>query len=173
MQSHYSKEASPVALRVNGVEHRIDVSRDTKLLYALRNDLGLNGPKYGCGLGECGACAVLIDGTPARSCYIPISAAVGREVTTLEGLTEGGAPGPVQRSFIAEQAAQCGYCLNGMIIATEGLLRRVPAPTEDEIRNALSHNLCRCGTHVEILRAVRLTACHDQIDEHRHRVRNG
>jgi nicotinate dehydrogenase subunit A len=101
---------------------------------------------------------VLIDGKPARSCYIPISAVAGREVTTLEGLTEGGAPGPVQRAFIAEQAAQCGYCLNGMIIAAEGLLRRVPAPTEAEIRNALSHNLCRCGTHVEILRAVRRAA---------------
>ena len=154
MQSHCSKAAGPVDLRVNGAGHRVEVSRDTKLLYVLRNDLELNGPKFGCGLGECGACAVLIDGKPARSCYIPISAVAGREVTTLEGLTEDGAPGPVQRAFIAEQAAQCGYCLNGMIIAAEGLLRRVPAPTEAEIRNALSHNLCRCGTHVRFVDAV-------------------
>ena len=158
MQSQYSKEASPIALRVNGTEYRVEVSPDAKLLYVLRNDLELNGPKFGCGLGECGACAVLVDGKPARSCFIPVGAVIGREVTTLEGLTEGGAPGPVQRAFIAEQAAQCGYCLNGMIIATEGLLRRLSAPTEAEIRNALSHNLCRCGTHIEILHAVRRAA---------------
>jgi nicotinate dehydrogenase subunit A len=136
----------------------VDVPRDTALLYVLRNDLGLNGPKFGCGLGECGACAVLVGDVAARSCCLPVGAVEGRPVTTLEGLAVDGAPGRVQAAFIAEQAAQCGYCLNGMIVATESLLRRRAAPTEAEIRGALSHNLCRCGTHVEILRAVRRAA---------------
>ncbi|MCK8783088.1 (2Fe-2S)-binding protein [Roseomonas sp. NAR14] len=151
-----------MTLRVNGTAHRLAVPRDTRLLYVLRNDLALNGPKFGCGLGECGACTVLLDGAAARSCSIPVGACEGREVTTLEGLTADGtaqgAPGPVQRAFIAEQAAQCGYCLNGMIMATEALLRRHPRPDEAQIRAALSHNLCRCGTHVEILRAARRAA---------------
>jgi nicotinate dehydrogenase subunit A len=147
-----------VTLLVNGTTHRVQVARKTALLYVLRNDLALNGPKFGCGLGECGACAVLVGDTPARSCCIPVGSVEGRAVTTLEGLAVGGEPGRVQAAFIAEQAVQCGYCLNGMIIATEGLLRRVRAPTEDQIRGALSHNLCRCGTHVEILRAVRRAA---------------
>jgi len=146
-------------LTVNGERHALDVPRDTRLLYVLRNDLALNGPKYGCGLGQCGACAVLLDDTAARSCCLPAHAAEGHRVTTLEGLAAHGVPGRVQRAFIAEQAAQCGYCLNGMIIATEALLRRIPRPDEAEIRGALSHNLCRCGTHVEILRAVRRAAC--------------
>jgi len=136
----------------------VEVARQTALLYVLRNDLALNGPKFGCGLGECGACAVLVGDVAARSCAVPVGAVEGRPVTTLEGLAVDGAPGRVQAAFIAEQAAQCGYCLNGMIIATESLLRRVAAPTEDEIRGALSHNLCRCGTHIEILRAVRRAA---------------
>ncbi len=146
------------ALRVNGAVHRLPVPPSTRLLYVLRNDLRLNGPKFGCGLGECGACAVLVDGRAARSCCITVAAVRGREVTTLEGLTQGGAPGRVQRAFIDEQAAQCGYCLNGMIIAAEALLRRVAAPTDAQIRGELRHNLCRCGTHVEILRAVRRAA---------------
>jgi nicotinate dehydrogenase subunit A len=131
---------------------------DTPLLHILRNDLGLNGPKYGCGLGECGSCTVLIDGVPARSCVIPFPAVAGRAVTTLEGLGTAGDPHPVQRAFIAEQAAQCGYCLNGMIMTAKALLDRNPRPTDDEIRRELSGNLCRCGTHVEILRAVRRAA---------------
>ncbi|WP_254070162.1 (2Fe-2S)-binding protein [Acidisphaera sp. L21] len=142
-------------MRVNGTEHHLALPGSTKLLFILRNDLALNGPKYGCGLGECGACMVLVDGRSVRSCCVPASAVVGREVVTLEGLAIDGAPGPVQRAFITEQAAQCGYCLNGMIIATEGLLRRVPQPTERQIRDELAHNLCRCGTHVEILAAIR------------------
>jgi len=150
--------ASSVTLRVNGTLHTVAVARETALLYVLRNDLALNGPKFGCGLGECGACAVLVGDTPARACTIPVGALDGRAVTTLEGLAVDGAPGRVQAAFIAEQAAQCGYCLNGMIIATEGLLRRNAAPSEADIRGALSHNLCRCGAHIEILRAVRRAA---------------
>ncbi len=145
-------------LCVNGQDHPLTLRSDVSLLSVLRNDLELNGPKYGCGLGECGACSVLVDGRAARSCCIPAAAVQGREVTTLEGLAPGGVPGRVQQAFIAEQAAQCGYCLNGMIIAVESLLRRNPAPTEAVIRAALSANLCRCGTHIEILRAARRAA---------------
>jgi nicotinate dehydrogenase subunit A len=129
------------------------------LLQVLRNDLQLNGPKYGCGLGECGACLVLIDGTPARSCVIPAGGVQGRRITTLEGLgPRAGFPvgtlHPVQQAFVDAQAAQCGYCLNGMIVATVGLLEATPQPTDAQVRAALSHNLCRCGTHLEILDAV-------------------
>jgi nicotinate dehydrogenase subunit A len=134
------------------------VDPQTPLLYVLRNDLACNGPKYGCGLGQCGACTVLIDGVAARSCVVPASAAVGRAVTTLEGLGTRAALDPVQQGFIEEQAAQCGYCLNGMILSTKALLAVNPDPSEDEIREALRFNLCRCGTHVEILRAVRRAA---------------
>jgi nicotinate dehydrogenase subunit A len=124
----------------------------------LRNDLALNGPKYGCGLGECGACLVLVDGVPARSCVVPVGGVRGRSVVTLEGLGTRAAPHPVQQAFVDAQAAQCGYCLNGMIIATVALLERMPRPTDTQVRDALSHNLCRCGTHVEILDAVRRAA---------------
>jgi nicotinate dehydrogenase subunit A len=141
-------------LTVNGRIHEVDASPDTALLYVLRNDLELNGPKYGCGLGECGACAVLIDGVAARACVIPIEGCVGREVLTLEGLGNRDRPDPVQQAFIDEQAAQCGYCLNGMIITTKALLAVNPQPSEQEALAALRYNLCRCGTHVEILRAV-------------------
>ena len=141
-------------LNVNGRIHEVDAAPDTALLYVLRNDLELNGPKYGCGLGECGACAVLIDGVAARACVVPIEGCAGREVTTLEGLGTRAHPDPVQAAFIAENAAQCGYCLNGMIISTKALLARTAHPTEAEIREALRHNLCRCGAHVEILRAA-------------------
>ena len=141
-------------LTVNGRTHDFDAAPDTALLYVLRNDLELNGPKYGCGLGECGACAVLIDGVAARSCVIPIEGCVGHEVLTLEGLGSREHPDPVQQAFIWEQGAQCGYCLNGMIISTKALLARTPHPTEAEIKEALRYNLCRCGAHVEIMRAA-------------------
>lgn len=143
-----------IALRVNGRAVSVTAMTDTPLLYILRNDLALNGPKYGCGLGECGACTVILDGVAARSCVIPLAGAEGREVVTLEGLGSSSAPHPVQQAFIDEQAAQCGYCMNGMIMTAKALLDRNSTPTIDEVRRALSGNLCRCGTHVEILRAV-------------------
>jgi nicotinate dehydrogenase subunit A len=143
-----------IRLSVNGRIHDVGASSDTALLYVLRNDLELNGPKYGCGLGECGTCAVLIDGVAARACVIPIKGCIGREITTLEGLGSRQAPDPVQEAFITEQAAQCGYCLNGMIMTTKALLARNPHPTEQEAIEALRYNLCRCGAHVEIIRAV-------------------
>ncbi|WP_404994767.1 (2Fe-2S)-binding protein [Cupriavidus pauculus] len=148
----------PLKLRVNRNTHDVCVDPQTPLLYILRNDLACNGPKYGCGLGQCGACTVLIDGVAARSCIVPTGAAVGRAVTTLEGLGTRGAPDPVQRAFIDEQAAQCGYCLNGMIMSTKALLAVNADPSDDQIREALRFNLCRCGTHMEILRAVRRAA---------------
>lgn len=131
---------------------------DTPLLYILRNDLACNGPKYGCGLGQCGACTVLVDGLAARACVLPVKAVLGRAVTTLEGLGTPQRPDPVQQAFIDEQAAQCGYCLNGMIMTAKALLADNPAPSEDEIREALRFNLCRCGTHVEIVRVVQRAA---------------
>ena len=147
-------------LNVNGRIHEVDAAPDTALLYVLRNDLELNGPKYGCGLGECGASAVLIDGVAARACVIPIEGCAGHEVVTLEGLGGREHPDAVQAAFIAENAAQCGYCLNGMIISTKALLARTPNPSEAEIREALRHNLCRCGAHVEIIRAAMRAAGH-------------
>lgn len=143
-----------VALEVNGHTREVSAMADTPLLLVLRNDLQLNGPKYGCGLGECGACTVIIDGLAARSCVFPLAGAAGRKITTLEGLGTRQAPHPVQQAFIDEQAAQCGYCLNGMIMTAKALLDRNPNPSEAEVRNELSGNLCRCGTHIEILRAV-------------------
>jgi nicotinate dehydrogenase subunit A len=130
------------------------ISPETPLLYVLRNDMGLNGPKYGCGLGECGACTVLIDGVAARSCSLPLSGALNKSVTTLEGLSEAGQLHPVQQGFIDEQAAQCGYCTNGMIMTLVALFERNPQADEQEIKNELAYNLCRCGTHIEILRAA-------------------
>ncbi|MDI3376230.1 (2Fe-2S)-binding protein [Pseudomonas fulva] len=147
-----------LSVRVNGQSFEVDALPETPLLLILRNDLCLNGPKYGCGLGECGACTVIIDGMAARSCIIPLAGAVGREITTLEGLGCKRAPHPVQQAFIDEQAAQCGYCMNGMIMTATALLNRIPQPSDEQIRNELSGNLCRCGTHVEILRAVRRAA---------------
>ena len=147
-----------IRLTVNGGIHDISADPETALLYVLRNDLELNGPKYGCGLGECGACAVLIDGVAARSCVIPIDGCVGRAILTLEGLGSRDHPDPVQDAFIREQAAQCGYCLNGMIISTKALLLRNPDPSEAEIEEALRYHLCRCGSHIEIMRAVRRAA---------------
>jgi nicotinate dehydrogenase subunit A len=149
-----------IRLTVNGKSHDIDAAPDTALLYVLRNDLELNGPKYGCGLGECGTCTVLIDGLAARSCVVPIEGCVGREIVTLEGLGSRERPDPVQQAFIQEQAAQCGYCLNGMIMTTKALLMRTPSPSESEIREALRYNLCRCGAHIEIMRAAMRAAGH-------------
>ena len=151
---------TPIRLTVNGRIHDITAASDTALLYVLRNDLELNGPKYGCGLGECGTCAVLIDGIAARSCVIPIEGCVARDIVTLEGLGSRDHPDPVQDAFIAEQAAQCGYCLNGMIITTKALLNRNPRPSETEVLEALRYNLCRCGAHIEIMRAAMRAAGH-------------
>jgi len=145
-------------LQVNGREHEVAAAADASLLLVLRNDLGLNGPKYGCGLGECGACTVWVDGVAARACVIPAGGVVGRSITTLEGLGTRAAPHLVQQAFIDEQAAQCGYCLNGMIMMAAALLARDPEPSEERIRSELSGNLCRCGTHVEIVRAVQRAA---------------
>ncbi|MBB2170379.1 (2Fe-2S)-binding protein [Gluconacetobacter aggeris] len=147
-----------VVLTVNGTGHVLDVPPDTTLLHVLRNDLGLNGPKYGCGLGECGACSVLVGGRVARSCGLAVGDVAGWPVTTLEGLARDGVPDPVQRAFVAEQAAQCGYCLNGMVMTVRALLNVDPAPDDATLLAALRGVLCRCGTHVEILRAARL-AC--------------
>jgi nicotinate dehydrogenase subunit A len=144
----------PITLRVNGRSHRLDLAPETPLLFILRNDLALNGPKYGCGLGECGACTVLIDDVAARACCIPVGIVENRAITTLEGLGTAENPHPVQAAFIAEQGAQCGYCLNGMIMTVAALLRRDPHPDEHAIAQALRYNLCRCGAHVEIMRAA-------------------
>ncbi|TYO62961.1 (2Fe-2S)-binding protein [Bradyrhizobium hipponense] len=144
----------PIRLTVNGSIHDVAAAPQTPLLYVLRNDLALNGPKYGCGLGECGTCTVLIDGAAARACVIPISGCEGRNIVTLEGLGTRDKPDAVQQAFIDEQAAQCGYCLSGMIMTAKALLAINPHPTEREAMAALRYNLCRCGTHVEILRAV-------------------
>ena len=151
---------STTRLTVNGKAYDVDAAPDTALLYVLRNDLALNGPKYGCGLGECGACAVLIDGVAARSCVIPIEGCAGRDIVTLEGLGTRKHPDPVQQAFIHEQAAQCGYCLNGMIMSTKALLAANPNPTEAQILQALRYNLCRCGAHIEIVRAAMRAAGH-------------
>lgn len=144
-----------VAFKLNGAAVRADAPDDAPLLYVLANDLGVAGIKYGCGRSQCGACTVLIDGEAARACQIPASAAAGRSVTTLEGLREAdGKPGRLQKAFIAEQAAQCGYCLPGMIVQAQALLERNPDPTDADVRGALAGNLCRCGSHNRIVRAV-------------------
>ncbi len=181
---------SAVSLTVNGQTHTLSVPAQASLLNLLRNDLLLNSPKYGCGLGECGACTVLVDGVAARACVIPAHGMAGRSITTLEGLgallirrdlfppvrpeVSKGARSirsepianlhPIQQAFIDEQAAQCGYCTSGMIMMTASLLAHTPQPTEAQIRNELSGNLCRCGTHVEIVKAVRRAAaiCHSR-----------
>ncbi len=144
-----------ISLTVNGKKHVVDASPDTPLLYVLRNDLGLNGPKFGCGLAQCGACTVIMDGAAVRSCVTPALKAAGRNILTLEGLGTLENPHPLQKAFIEEQAAQCGYCINGMIMQSKALLDRRPDPTDQEIRMALASNLCRCGAHNNIIRAVR------------------
>ena len=147
-----------ITLNVNGAERRIDAEPATPLLYALRNDLGLNGAKYGCGLGQCGACTVQLDGKAVFSCLLPVVAIQGRRITTVEGLGTIDKPGVLQQAFEIEQAAQCGYCIAGMIMRAQALLDRNPSPTESEIRAHMQPNLCRCGTHMRILRAVRRAA---------------
>ena len=150
--------ATTIQITVNGRRHRVEAEPDTPLLYVLRNELALGGPKFGCGLAQCGACTIHLGGDAVRSCATPVSAVGSRAVTTLEGLGTIDKPHPVQRAFIEEQAAQCGYCINGMVMSAAALLRKTPRPTETQIRSALAGNLCRCGTHLRILRAVRRAA---------------
>ena len=147
-----------IQLTVNGKAVLVSVDDpDVPLLYVLRDDLGLHGPRFGCGLGQCGACTVHIDGVAVRSCVMPLSAVKGK-VVTLEGLGTEARPHPLQRAFIEEQAVQCGYCINGMIMQSAALLARTPKPTADQIRQELAANLCRCGTHLRIVRAVQRAA---------------
>jgi nicotinate dehydrogenase subunit A len=143
------------SLRVNGKSQVVEADADMPLLYALRNDLQLNGPKFGCGLAQCGACTVIIDGNAIRSCVTPVSAAQNKPVTTLEGLGTTKKMHKIQQAFVDEQAVQCGYCINGMIMSTKALLDKNPKPNDSQIKEALAGNLCRCGTHIRILRAVK------------------
>jgi len=147
-----------ITLTVNGRQHDVDATPDTPLLYVLRDDLQLNGAKFGCGLGQCGACTVMLDGKAVFSCLTPIALLPGRQIKTIEGLGTEAEPGPLQRAFIEEQAAQCGYCIAGMVMRAQALLERNPSPSEDQIRDEMTPNLCRCGTHMRILRAVRRAA---------------
>ena len=141
-------------LRVNGRDHQVDAEPDTPLLYVLRDDLKLNAAKFGCGLGQCGACTVIVDGNAVLSCVTPLVLLEGKQVTTLEGLGTVSAPAPIQRAFMEEQAAQCGYCIAGMMMRAQALLQRHSKPTDAQIRAELAPHLCRCGTHMRILRAV-------------------
>ena len=150
--------SNTITLNVNGQNHAVDAPPDSMLLYALRNDLKLHGPKFGCGLSECGACTVIMDGSAIRSCVTPLAAVAGHKITTLEGLGSVDKPHPLQQAFIDEQAVQCGYCINGMIMTAKALLDRNPKPSRDEIKHALNGNLCRCGTHMRIVRAVERAA---------------
>jgi len=141
-------------LHVNGQALRVQATPDTPLLYVLRNQLALKGPRFGCGLGQCGACSVLIDGTARRACVMPVASATNCKITTLEGMGTPNAPDPLQTAFIEEQAVQCGYCINGMLIAARSLLNANPHADEAQIKEALASNLCRCGTHMRIVRAI-------------------
>ena len=143
-----------ISLKVNGAMRDVPAEPDTPLLYVLRNDLALNGAKFGCGLAQCGACTVLVDGQPVRSCTLPVGDVGKSEVVTIEGLGSVDRPHPLQQAFIAEQAAQCGYCINGMIMSAKAILDSTPHPTETQVREGLALNLCRCGTHNRIVRAV-------------------
>jgi nicotinate dehydrogenase subunit A len=145
-------------LKVNGQTHQIDAEPDTPLLYVLRDDLKLNAAKFGCGLGQCGSCTVIVDGKAVLSCVTPLLLLEGKQVTTLEGLGTISEPAPIQRAFMEEQAAQCGYCIAGMMMRAQALLQKNSKPTDEEIRAELQPNLCRCGTHMRILRAVRRAA---------------
>ncbi|HYS67428.1 MAG TPA: (2Fe-2S)-binding protein [Paraburkholderia sp.] len=147
-----------ITLTVNGVRHALDIDPSTPLLYALRNDLQLHGAKFGCGLGQCGACTVIVGGEAVFSCLVPVSSIGARAVRTVESLGTAEHPGPLQKSFIEHQAAQCGYCIAGMIMRAQALLDRNPHPTESELREHMEPNLCRCGTHMRILAAIREVA---------------
>ena len=147
-----------ITFHINGQRHDASAEAETPLLYVLRNDLKLKGARFGCGLGLCGACTVLVDGKPVQSCDFPLSAAAGKSVTTIEGLVADGKLHPLQQAFIAEQAAQCGYCITGIIMTAKALLDVNPRPSDAEIRTALKGNLCRCGTHQRILNAIRRAA---------------
>ncbi len=147
-----------ISLKVNGKSRVVDIDPSTPLLYALRDDLGLKGPRFGCGLSQCGACTVILDGNTARSCSIPVTAARNRNVTTLEGLGSVARPHRLQKAFIEEQAAQCGFCMNGMILTAKVLLDKNPNPTDSEIKQALDGNLCRCGSHLRVIRAIQRAA---------------
>jgi len=144
-----------MTLIVNGMPHQLDIDPSTPLLYALRNQLGLHGAKYGCGLGQCGACTVIVGDKPVFSCLIPVAAIGTRSVRTIEGLGSTDNPGKLQQAFIDKQAAQCGYCIAGMVMRAQALLDRVPSPTDEQIRAHMEPNLCRCGTHMRILAAIR------------------
>ena len=146
---------SQASLKVNGQVHVVDVDPKCPLLYVLRDNLALNNPRFGCGLGQCGACTVLVDNLPVRSCQLPVSNAVGKVIVTLEGLETSGNPHPVQKAFIEEQAFQCGYCLNGWVLTAKALLDKNPTPTDDEMRDAFESLVCRCGSHVGIFAGVR------------------
>jgi nicotinate dehydrogenase subunit A len=145
-------------LMVNGEARVVDVDPDTPMLYVLRDDLALKGPKFGCGLAQCGACTIHVDGAAVRSCVVPVAAVGNGAVTTLEGLGTSAKPSKLQQAFIDEQAAQCGYCINGMIMTSAALLTKNPSPSETDIREALAENLCRCGTHKRIVAAVKRAA---------------
>jgi nicotinate dehydrogenase subunit A len=147
-----------LTLRINGEDHSLVAEPDTPLLYVLSNDLELNGPRYGCGLGQCGACTVIVDGKAVQSCDVPLSAVAGRTISTVEALGTDESLHPLQKAFIAEQAAQCGYCASGVLMAAKALLDSNKDPSDADIRNALERNLCRCGTHSRILRAVKRAA---------------
>ncbi len=147
-----------ISISVNGQMHASDAAPDTPLLYILRNDLGLNGAKYGCGVSQCGACTVIVDGKAVRSCVTAMGATSGGKITTLEGLAAAGKLHPLQQAFMDEQAAQCGFCMNGMIMTAKAFLDRNPQPTEAQIRKAMAANLCRCGTHNRIVRAIQRAA---------------
>jgi nicotinate dehydrogenase subunit A len=147
-----------LAIRVNGRRHVVEATSDTALLYVLRNELELRGPRFGCGLAQCGACTVQVDGEPTRSCVTPVSEVEGKQVTTLEGLGSEAKPGRVQKAFIEHQAAQCGYCTNGMIVAADAFLAANPDPSEDEIKRAMNPYICRCGTHFRIVAAIKAAA---------------
>ena len=149
---------SRTLLKINGQAHQIDVEPDCPLLYVLRDNLALNNPRFGCGLGQCGACTVLIGNRAVRSCTLPVFAAAGKEIVTLDGLAADGNPHPVQKAFIEAQAFQCGYCLNGWVLTAKALLDKNPRPSDEEMRTAFQSLICRCGSHVRIFAAVRQAA---------------
>lgn len=147
-----------LSLKINGKSHRVDVEPECPLLYVLRDNIGLNNPRFGCGLGQCGACTVLVNQIPTRSCTVPVSLAAGKDITTIEGLGTAEHPHPVQQAFIQEQAFQCGYCLNGWVMTAKALLDKHPHPTDEQMTTAFESLVCRCGSHVQISAAVRRAA---------------